>query len=295
MFYVFLKKINLLKLINTMSTSQVALRKQDQSLTIEEIKQFAPAVFTDRPHPCTSSKYSFIPTSALLEPLRDMHYVPVEVRVRRTNKADHKGFETHALRFRSEKDVAAIPSATVQELIIFNSHDSTSSFKVMSGFFRVICSNGLVVPTNEGSNDNFKLRHVDLQLDAAIQLVCQAAEKSKKVFEAVDRFKSFNMTPVEINNFAAEAIKLRWPDKPNNDLIPHVIEPRRNEDVGNSLWKVFNRVQENLIKGIPGVIRENGRKIRVRPIKSIINDLDINKGLWNLAETFLANSSQYRN
>ena len=50
------------------------------------------------------------------------------------------------------------------------------------------------------------------------------------------------------------------------------------------LWSVFNRIQENLIRG--GLVgRGNrGRRQRTRPVQSIDQDLRLNRALWLLAD-----------
>jgi len=66
----------------------------------------------------------------------------------------------------------------------------------------------------------------------------------------------------------------------NELLIPH-----RKEDDHDDLYTVLNVVQENLLRGnISGVNRETGRRFRSKEIKSINKDVQLNQGLWNIAE-----------
>ncbi|MEE1707246.1 DUF932 domain-containing protein, partial [Pseudomonas aeruginosa] len=50
------------------------------------------------------------------------------------------------------------------------------------------------------------------------------------------------------------------------------------------LWSVFNRTQENLIRG--GLLGRggNGRRQRTRPVQGIDQDLRLNRALWLLAD-----------
>lgn len=58
------------------------------------------------------------------------------------------------------------------------------------------------------------------------------------------------------------------------------------EDSGNSLWAVFNRVQEKLINGDCSYTM--GAKVRkARAVKNFNQDLKINEALWSLAEEFV--------
>ena len=64
-----------------------------------------------------------------------------------------------------------------------------------------------------------------------------------------------------------------------------MLQPRRYADNGTDLWKTFNRVQENLTKGIRGrVDRSTGQRTGSRGIKSIDGDVKLNRALWAMAE-----------
>ena len=59
--------------------------------------------------------------------------------------------------------------------------------------------------------------------------------------------------------------------------------PRRPEDVGNDLWRTFNVLQENLLRGgIRGARRPN-RLTRTRRIRAIREDVRLNSALWEMA------------
>ena len=65
------------------------------------------------------------------------------------------------------------------------------------------------------------------------------------------------------------------------------MEAVRVADSGNSLWKVFNTVQEKLIKG--GLVYNNQKEKyqKLRPIVNIDQQININKNLWALTEEYL--------
>lgn len=68
--------------------------------------------------------------------------------------------------------------------------------------------------------------------------------------------------------------------------LDELLTVEHNEDSGNSLWTVFNRVQEKLITG--GYSYKMGVKIRkARAVKNFSQDLKINEALWSLAEEFV--------
>jgi hypothetical protein len=61
----------------------------------------------------------------------------------------------------------------------------------------------------------------------------------------------------------------------------------RADDLGNDLWSVLNKVQENLLQGGLRRIATSGRRTRTRRITSIREDVRINSRLWDLAEEVL--------
>ena len=67
-----------------------------------------------------------------------------------------------------------------------------------------------------------------------------------------------------------------------------IIEPRRYEDRGDSLWTTFNVIQENVIRGGLHGRKHNAegriRRSRSRPINGIDQNVTLNRALWTLAE-----------
>jgi len=59
--------------------------------------------------------------------------------------------------------------------------------------------------------------------------------------------------------------------------------PRRSEDVGNDLWRTFDVLQENLLRG--GILRRSAsnRLTRTRRITAIREDVRLNSALWEMA------------
>jgi hypothetical protein len=60
--------------------------------------------------------------------------------------------------------------------------------------------------------------------------------------------------------------------------------PRRADDSRGDLWSVFNRIQENLIKGGLRARVANGRRQTTRPVQGIDNGIRLNRALWLLAD-----------
>jgi hypothetical protein len=86
------------------------------------------------------------------------------------------------------------------------------------------------------------------------------------------------LTDMEKEAFARSATPLRFENHlqvdSNDLLIPH-----RMEDEHDALYTVMNVIQENLLRGnISGINKETGRRT------SIGKDVEVNQGLWDIAE-----------
>ena len=116
--------------------------RADYPLSDDQIRSVAPSIFAEEKHQSRSDRYTYIPTGEVLGALRKEGFQPFMVcqtRVRDTGKREHT---KHMLRLRHTKQ---IDGAEANEIILLNSHDGTSAYKLIAGIFRIVCSNGLVV------------------------------------------------------------------------------------------------------------------------------------------------------
>ncbi len=86
--------------------------------------------------------------------------------------------------------------------------------------------------------------------------------------------------------FARAALALKYDDpvKPAPITESQILMPRRTDDDRRDLWSVFNRTQENLIKGGLQARTSNGRRQSTRPVQGIDQNLRLNRALWLLAD-----------
>ena len=66
-----------------------------------------------------------------------------------------------------------------------------------------------------------------------------------------------------------------------------LLEARRDLDKGNDLWRVYNTVQENSMRGGVAYTNQRGRSTSTRGIRAIREDVRINTALWGAAMTTL--------
>lgn len=173
------------------------------------------------------------------------------------------------------------------EFVVVNSHDGSCSLTVYEGFFRLICSNGMIV----GGKETMKIRHMGHSMDEVFQRIRAEAENFSRIYDKVDAFKARSLTAEEIREFAIRANDIRVLEHLRPVANPmDLVSPRRSEDVGNTLWNVFNVTQENLIKGGLAMSRE-GQKDgsahrRSRAINGIQQNIGVNRRLWAIAEEY---------
>lgn len=258
------------------------------------LRDAAPSVFAADKHGSRSARYTYIPTSDVLAGLRKEGFFPFEVRQGGSRDDEKRGFTKHMVRLRHAHDIERAAGENVRELILLNSHDGTSSYQLMSGVFRIVCTNGLIAA--DGCAQILRIAHKGDIVGNVIEGAYTIIEDSKRVDASIDAMKSVELQPDEQRVFAKAAAELRYSTKEDdNGLIinqppvtpEQVIQPRRHADIGSDLWKTFNRAQENLTKGGLGYVHRapDGRRSRrdTRPVNSIDGNIALNRALWTLS------------
>jgi len=69
------------------------------SLEDSEIRAIAPSVFAANPIAGVSDRYTFLPTSAILDGMRDNGWMPVRVKEQRVRTEERQGFQKHVIHF----------------------------------------------------------------------------------------------------------------------------------------------------------------------------------------------------
>jgi hypothetical protein len=143
--------------------------------------------------------------------------------------------------------------------------------------------------TQTGDLGGIKVKHgkniVDSIIDGSLNLIHHVP----KISESVDHYRSTLISKEEARLYAKAALNLRYgedwlyasPVRPDD-----LLQVRRTEDHESSLWKVFNRVQENLFKGGLRGQSQSGRAVKTRAIQSVGEDVRLNRALWMLTEEF---------
>jgi hypothetical protein len=255
------------------------------ALTLETLRERAPAVLAESAHERTSNKYTFIPTSHVLKGLIGAGFVPVDARQTQARSASPL-HARHVLRLRRRVETVQLKDS-VPEIVLLNSHDGTSAYQLRMGLYRVVCTNGLIV--SRGAFPAHCISHRGNVVDEVVTSALKVSEEFDCLAAEVTRMEDRPLFKDEQVKFAESALALRFPDIASSGMEPsRLLTCRRPEDVGDDLWSVMNRVQENLLRG--GISRRSatGRLTRTRRITSIREDVRLNSQLWDLARDVLA-------
>jgi len=228
-----------------------------------------------------SERYAYIPTNDVVQTMLDNNYYVSSVVATRPRTKDPRVVK-HFVRMRN-KDHPLSTNGVHPEIVIVNAHDGTSSLQFMAGLFRMICSNGLVVGTHsfEPARIAHRANWQEEALEKAHDVIYKASESARRT----ELLRQKRLSTITALQFAQQASQHFYEGK----ISPHdLLTARRSEDVSDDLWTIFNRVQENIIRGGLSADRgEGNRRFFTRQVRGANADLTANNWLWNLTEEYL--------
>lgn len=263
-----------------------SLQATTHAISNAGLARVAPSIFADQPDFEVSDRYAFVPTSEVVDELREAGWFPSFVAQSASKTSAGDLVAKHQVRFR-QPGAGNIQhlNDSVFEICLTNSHDRSSGFQLDAGLFRKVCDNGLIV--KDSNFGGVSIRHVS----NAPELVAEAAEnlthEVPRLAELVDEWSTIQLDHKTQLLLANRGRELRWgqatPVTPGRLLNPH-----RYADNGSDLWSVFNRVQENLLKGGQRGRASTGRRMTTRGIGSIDVGRKLNQDLWAVASEIAA-------
>lgn len=278
-------------------------RADDAVLSLSEIARKAPAAFAETPIETASERYGHINTASAIEILKDYGWHPVQAAQKTGRTIQRHLHAEHLIAFARGSDERYFSDAGRPEIILYNSSDKTSSLRLFAGWYRFICSNGL----HAGEGFSAKVYHTKSGANGFEGMLINIAAQMPEMIERIDRMQSRKMMLPEIDVIAGEAAKIRW--KPISDrtegengsfaddrTMRSLLHRRRYADAvaseGVSLWEIFNRVQEGVIRG--GAVLQSyskaspyGTTRKARPLGSVRQIVDANRKLWDLADAMV--------
>lgn len=167
----------------------------------------------------------------------------------------------------------------VANILLSNSCNGKSPLDLFLGVYRLVCSNGLVQKTPYFEHS---LKHNSNSIKQIPRVLAGVNEATQKVLNGFEKLKHKVLTPEEMNALTNRAAALRF--EKNQIDINQLLRVNRNEDEGNDLWSVYNRIQENLTQ--PNLlIDKQGNTIS--GITDVRSNMKVNQDLFELVEDFI--------
>ena len=276
----------------------------------DELREIAPSIFSTKPSPEVSSKYSHIPTDKLIDDMDLLGWKVIDAKEVNARQKSTRGFQKHLVVFRNPDIVInQMPDNIVEsstsptgyrrtdgtfakknpidtvfpQILLTNSHDGKNAFTFTAGLFRMVCENGLVISTNEF--EKVAIRHMGYDFDELQKQVTEMTERLPLTVESMNKMIDTKMEENAILKFAKDMLAVRFPEDELRRItidMDEFITPVRPEDKGDDLWSVFNVIQEKIIEGdFDYTIGTKHRK--ARQIKNFKQDMDLNSKMFDIA------------
>ena len=279
-------------------------------LSKDELREIAPSIFSTKPSPEVSTKYSHIPTDKLIDDMDLLGWKVIDAKEVNARQKSTIGYQKHLVVFRNPDIVInQMPNNIVEsstsptgyrktdgtfakknpidtvfpQILLTNSHDGKNAFTFTAGLFRMVCENGLVVSTNEF--EKVAIRHMGYDFDELQKQVTEMTERLPLTVESMNKMIDTKMEQKSILKFAKDMLAVRFPEDELRRItidMDEFITPVRPEDKGDDLWSVFNVIQEKIIEGdFDYTVGTKHRK--ARQIKNFKQDMDLNSKMFDIA------------
>lgn len=254
-------------------------------LTDAQMVSLAPAIGAKKPADHVSSKYNFVPTLDAVGILRDNGWRPVHAEQSMSRLDKKKETALHMIVFQRSGQEAQLTETDRAQVVLRNSHNAGSAFKLTCGVYRMVCSNGLWSGQEHMNSSHV---HINFSPEEFEGSVMNLSERAAEFVPMIAQMKAIELTPDEQGVFALAAHHATY-DKPQEAPMrpENLLWTRREEDEKPTLWTIWNKVQENRLKGgfraVPMNAKNTWERRKVRPVKSIDGNVKINQALEMLA------------
>ncbi|MQB35433.1 DUF945 domain-containing protein [Agrobacterium tumefaciens] len=253
-----------------------------EALDNEALYRHVPSIFAREAHDSRSERYVYVPTIDIVEGLRREGWFPFFAVQAVPRDGDRMGHAKHMLRLRRDGGIGKPEAA---EVIIVNSHDGTSSYQMFAGMLRFVCTNSLVAGERF---EEVRVPHKGNIQHDIIEGVYTVSEDFPRLIDASETMKEITLSADERHVLAEASLVARYGEEESPIRPDQIIQPRRREDNGQSLWTTFNAIQENMVKGGLHGQRRNAegriRRSQTRAVNGIDQNVTLNRALWTLAE-----------
>ena len=285
-------------------------KASNEVLTYGDLARQAPAAFAGNPIEGVSDQYGHVTTLDAVQQLGRAGWVPVQAAQTSSRTQKAREHTKHLIAFARESDYDAEGRP---EIVLYNSSDRTSALKLYAGYFRWICSNSLI----SGSGFENKLIHKKSLIHNFEDLISNALDNLDRSSENIAMMQETEISADHAYHLAGKAADLRWKSLRDavvdissgeeipagtywtNKTVKSLLERKRNGErvIGRgetySLWDVFNRIQEGVMRSgavVESITANNprGAQRKARAIASVSQAIKINRNCWDLCEAAAA-------
>lgn len=224
------------------------------------------------PHHSRSEKYLVIPTREVLDVFQELGFTYSEESLwaTKSRKNSRKGKGKHMITLR-HPDLQLDPvlrNELIPQMYLWNSYDGSLRLKLAIGLFRGACLNTMVFGSQIVEPILFKhiagMNNKEFRKKQLMDQIKTVADKFKEASSYVLNLKNVVLTHDQKLAFARRMVEIRLLGTTNPEvtleskgieitdamLEESILNPHRDEDVGDSAWLVANVVQENLLSHI---------------------------------------------
>ena len=268
-------------------------------LSTARLLHLAPAIFANSVKDSLSPRYAQLRTADVLPVLADYGFVPVQAAQKRSRKTSPVHTQ-HMVAFAHRDSLIDTynPDGHRGEIILYNSHDGSGSIKLFAGAYRFICSNGIVA----GDGFQSRLYHNQANVNSFEHMLTNTVKRLPLLMERIEQMRSIQLTRDAQVEMATQSALTRWKWAPEqvedvvvkgsystSATVNSLLVPSRLEDSMADSWTVFNRIQENVLRGgalIRSITEKNpdGSIRKSRAVNSVAENVRVNRELWDIAE-----------
>ena len=162
-----------------------------------------------------------------------------------------------------------------------NSCDGKYPLNLDFGMYRVVCGNGLV---RKDIIADTKIKHTEKDYNRLPQIIANLENKIQPMFKQFESLKNVTLTSKQLSELLSKVSKLRGFDRNTSLAVRNqLLNVHRDEDKGDDLWSVYNRLQENLIK--PNMLVNADGKI-IGGVSNPFENIKVNQDLYELVEAY---------
>ena len=257
-----------------------------------QLRALAPSVFAGNAHAKVSDRYSFLPTSEVVDGLRGEGWAPVWAGEQKIRTEDRQGFQKHMIRLARVDDLARTQQER-PELVLVNSHDRSSAYQLHAGIFRFVCSNGMILADSVFAK--ISITHLNFEPAKVIEASFEVVREMPAIADLLSDYKAKTLNSLERRAFGEAALLLKYDSLEEAPVgADKLLTHRRRDDAAPTLWNTLNVVQENMLDGGQRDYSrrrpENPRRFfgKTRAVKGLDENVRLNKALWHLADTLRA-------